>query len=83
MDALAVDGGAFAETIVFLSYFKDLPDIRQRGKVMYPLAEVLLLCLMLFVSVRDLQVRFQTTDRRATAGGLCVGCHRRQLSLPK
>jgi predicted transposase YbfD/YdcC len=46
MDAFAVDGGAFAETVVFLSYFKDLPDIRQRGKVMYPLAEVLLLCLL-------------------------------------
>ena len=46
MDDLAVDGGAFAETIVFLSYFKDLPDVRQRGKVMYPLAEVLLLCLL-------------------------------------
>jgi predicted transposase YbfD/YdcC len=46
MDELAIDGGAFAETVVFLSYFKDLPDVRQRGKVMYPLAEVLLLCLL-------------------------------------
>jgi len=46
MDELAVDGGALAETVVFLSYFKDLPDLRQRGKVMYPLAEVLLLCLL-------------------------------------
>jgi predicted transposase YbfD/YdcC len=46
MDQMAVDGGAFAETVVFLSYFKDLPDVRQRGKVMYPLAEVLLLCLL-------------------------------------
>jgi predicted transposase YbfD/YdcC len=46
MDELAVDGGAFAETVVFLSYFKDLPDIRQRGKIMYPLPEVLLLCLL-------------------------------------
>jgi hypothetical protein len=27
-------------------YFKDLPDPRQRGKVMYPLDEVLLLCLL-------------------------------------
>jgi len=27
-------------------YFKDLPDVRQRAKVRYPLAEVLLLCLM-------------------------------------
>src|SRR5271165_3617257 len=38
--------GAFAETVVFLSYFSDLPDVRQRGKVMYPLPEVLLLCLL-------------------------------------
>jgi len=46
MDDLTRDGGALAETVVFLSYFKDLPDVRQRGKVMYPLAEVLLLCLL-------------------------------------
>ena len=46
MAELADDGGALAETVVFLNYFKDLPDARQRGKVMYPLAEVLLLCLL-------------------------------------
>ena len=46
MGELAVDGGALAETVVFLRYFNDLPDVRQRGKVMYPLAEVLLLCLL-------------------------------------
>lgn len=46
MDELAAEGGAFAETVVFLSYFEDLPDVRQRGKVMYPLSEVLLLCLL-------------------------------------
>ena len=46
MDDSARDGGALAETIVFLSYFKDLPDVRQRGKVIYPLVEVLLLCLL-------------------------------------
>jgi len=46
MDDSARDGGALAETVVFLSYFRDLPDVRQRGKVMYPLAEVLLLCLL-------------------------------------
>jgi predicted transposase YbfD/YdcC len=37
---------ALAETTVFLSYFKDLPDHRQAGKVMYPLDEILLLCLL-------------------------------------
>ena len=35
--------GALGETIVFLDHFRSLPDPRQRGKVIYPLAEVLLL----------------------------------------
>src|SRR5277367_5534751 len=46
MDELTVDGEAIAEAVSFLSYFNDLPDPRQRGKVVYPLAEVLLLCLL-------------------------------------
>ena len=46
MGVVACDDGSLAETVVFLRYFKDLPDIRQRGKVMYPLPEVLLLCLL-------------------------------------
>lgn len=37
---------AFAETVVFLSHFKDLEDPRQRGKITYPLDEILLLCLL-------------------------------------
>lgn len=37
---------ALAETTVFLSYFKEMPDHRQPGKVLYPLDEVLLLCLL-------------------------------------
>src|SRR5215217_1774316 len=45
MDATA-DRGAFAEAVVFLSSFDDLPDPRQRGKVVYPLDEVLLLALL-------------------------------------
>jgi predicted transposase YbfD/YdcC len=36
---------AVRETTVFLSYFADLPDYRQKGKVAYPLDEVLLLLL--------------------------------------
>jgi predicted transposase YbfD/YdcC len=39
----AVD--AVKETTVFLSHFGDLPDYRQKGKVAYPLDEVLLLML--------------------------------------
>lgn len=46
MDGAICDGEAIAETVVFLRHFEDLPDPRQRGKVMYPLAEVLLLCLL-------------------------------------
>lgn len=37
---------AVAGSVVFLRYFEDLPDPRQRAKVMYPLPEVLLLCLL-------------------------------------
>lgn len=40
------DLGAFGEAVVFLKFFKDLPDPRQRAKVLYPLDEVLLLCLL-------------------------------------
>ena len=37
--------GAVKETTVFLSHFGDLPDYRQKGKVAYPLDEVLLVML--------------------------------------
>jgi predicted transposase YbfD/YdcC len=46
MDAPAQDDGEVFEAAVFLSYFKDLPDTRQPGKVIYPLDEVLLLALL-------------------------------------
>jgi len=46
MDGTAKGGGAFDETVVFLSYFNDLTDPRQRGKITYPLPEILLLCLL-------------------------------------
>jgi predicted transposase YbfD/YdcC len=46
MDSEAADCGALRESIVFLFYFKDLRDPRQQGKVLYPLDEVLLLCLL-------------------------------------
>ena len=38
--------GAIHEGIVFLKYFRDLPDPRQAGKVVYPLDEIVLLCLL-------------------------------------
>ncbi len=37
---------ALSEAVVFLDHFRTLPDPRQRGKVIYPLDEVLLLCLL-------------------------------------
>ena len=37
---------ALSEAVVFLNHFKDLPDPRELGKVIYPLDEVLLLCLL-------------------------------------
>src|SRR5208283_909580 len=46
MDDAATDCGAVFEATAFLGYFKDLPDHRQRGKVVYPLDEVLLLSLL-------------------------------------
>jgi DDE_Tnp_1-associated len=46
MDGDAETREALAETTVFLSYFKDMPDHRQAGKVTYPLDEILLLCLL-------------------------------------
>src|SRR6267154_1751889 len=46
MERVATEFGAISEAIVFLGYFKDLPDPRQPGKVLYPLDEVLLFCLL-------------------------------------
>ena len=46
MGVVTSDRTAFEETVVFLSHFRDLDDPRQRGKVQYPLDEVLLLCLL-------------------------------------
>ncbi|PWB88426.1 ISAs1 family transposase [Methylosinus sporium] len=46
MDASGTAFEALAETTVFLTYFKDMPDRRQAGKVVYPLDEILLLCLL-------------------------------------
>ena len=46
MEATTEDDGSLFEATVFLSHFKDLPDSRQPGKVVYPLDEVLLLVLL-------------------------------------
>ncbi len=46
MDEACDPVGALAESVVFLRHFSDLPDPRQRGKVRFPLDEILLLCLL-------------------------------------
>jgi hypothetical protein len=46
MERVDADCAALAETTVFLSYFTDMPERRQPGKVIYPLDEILLLCLL-------------------------------------
>jgi len=58
--------GALGETLVFLDHFRSLPDPRQRGKVVYPLDEVLLLCLLAVLAGADSFVeiaRFGTKKR--------------------
>ncbi len=46
MGSGAAECGALSESVVFLEYFEDLSDPRQQGKIVYPLNEVLLLCLL-------------------------------------
>jgi len=46
MDDVTEDCGARGEAVAFLNHFKDLPDHRQRCKILYPLDEVLLLALL-------------------------------------
>jgi predicted transposase YbfD/YdcC len=53
MDNPAADCGALFEAVAFLNHFSDLPDPRQRGKVMYPLDEILLLALLAVLAGAD------------------------------
>jgi len=53
MDNTAVDTEALFESVVFLNHFKNLRDPRQRGKIMYPLDEILLLTLLAVLAGAD------------------------------
>lgn len=53
MEGGLVGCGALGEAVGFLRHFNDLEDPRQRGKVMYPLDEVLLLCLLAVLAGAD------------------------------
>jgi hypothetical protein len=68
MDDTAADCGPLSEAVAFLNHFSDLPDPRQRGKVMYPLDEVLLLALLAVLAGGDSFVEI--------AG---FGCKKREL----
>ncbi|MGN0852478.1 MAG: ISAs1 family transposase [Kiritimatiellia bacterium] len=41
------------EATAFLRHFEEMPDPRQRGKVVYPLNEILLLCLLAVIAGAD------------------------------
>src|ERR1700722_19387710 len=63
MDDVTTDCGALFEAVVFLNHFKDMPDHRQRGKVMYPLEEVLLLALLAVLAGAESFVDIACFDR--------------------
>ena len=46
MDDGTTGCGALFDAVVFLNHFKDMPDPRQRGRVTYPLEEILLPALL-------------------------------------
>ena len=50
MDVRSQQGDRIVDAVVFLEYFKELPDGRQRAKIKYPLDEVLLLCLLAVIA---------------------------------
>ena len=62
--------GAVRETTVFLSHFEDLPDYRQKGKVAYPLDEVLLVMLAAALAGAE---RWPTSPASARPSFRCCG----------
>ena len=50
MGEVTREGDRIVDAVVFLEYFKDLPDGRQSAKVKYPFEEVLLLCLLAVIA---------------------------------
>jgi DDE_Tnp_1-associated len=64
MEKAAAEFGAISEAVVFLDYFKDFTDFWQRGKVIYPLDEVRLLCLLTVLGGRGGDVRRHRAVRR-------------------
>src|SRR5271155_1075065 len=50
MEVTSQQGDKVVDAVVFLEFFRELPDGRQRAKVKYPLDEVLLLCLLAVIA---------------------------------
>ena len=53
VDSVATDSETLCETVVFLNYFKNMSDPRQRGEILYPLVEILLLTLLAVLAGAD------------------------------
>ena len=63
----------------FLDYFKDLPDRQQRGKVLYPLDEVLLLRLVAVPAVSEAIIDIVRIGENNSS---CYGCSARFATEP-
>jgi predicted transposase YbfD/YdcC len=53
MDGVKTNFAVLFEATAFLRHFEEMPDPRQRGKVAYPLNEILLLCLLAVIAGAD------------------------------
>ena len=74
MDDTAAMCPAFEETVVFLKHFAELEDPRQRGKVVYPLQEILLLCLTAVVAGAESITAISPDSTRSRPPFLKRGC---------
>jgi hypothetical protein len=72
-----------AETTEFLGYFKELPDRRHPGKVIYPLDEILLLCLGRGAGLGGKLRRHRAVQLRKASGTLAVSKVRPRSSLSR
>jgi len=67
MDGLVEGAARSRRRSSFLRHFNDLPDPRQRGKVTYPLDEILPLCLLAGAeTIVDIASFGETALRRPT-----------------
>ena len=73
----AADFVAQSEAIVFPSYFADLPDRQQRGKVVYPLQQIPLLCLLAVLAGAETFVDIARFGRKKIEGMATKTPHRR------